>query len=169
MWTRIGVIVALCAVVAGCSSGPAVPAGDSSADGAALADVTTMADYVAAAEAACSAYIHGFVAIAEQAGPIESEQDYEKFVKDHHTEVMSVYAEYRTAIASLTPPEDAAQQHDQIVTLMGQNVDLGDQVGEAYTRGDDAQALSLVTETSAAIDQDIAEVQSDLGIQACGA
>lgn len=166
-WRWICVPLAL-AVVASCTPGGGEGARTPGAPQQAEAPLT-VEEYVDESHAVCEQYLGELFVLAQQDEHLDTSRDdasRELFLR-RARDIAELYASYRSAMAALTPPEDLAPVHEEIIDLMADNREAMAAVGEAHARGEGDEAAALMVESSR-IEDEIAARQDPLGIRPCG-
>lgn len=165
MVSRLSITVALCLSLLACSG----PGGEPDAEPA--ADAPTVEEYATASQEACDEYLGAMFEMAQEDDELDTaaeDASTELFLR-RAEDIAELYAGYRSTVDSLAVPEDddVRATHDEVVQLMGENVETIEAVGEAHEQGDDEQALALMEESSR-IEDEIAAAQAANRIRPCG-
>lgn len=166
MVRRCSLVVVLCLALVACSE----PGGEAEkADPGAPAP--TLEEYATASEEACDVYLGALLAMAQQDDELDPEQADASadFFMRRADDIAARYDQYRSTIDSLPVPDDDDMRaaHDEIVALMGDNLEAIEEVADAHEQGADEQAAAAMVQ-SARIEEEIAAVQSAHDLPVCG-
>lgn len=177
--SRWWVAVALCLSLLACSE-PADQAGEGRADDVAEGPVGDAADeaadepltaeeYVAQAHEACEHYLGALFSLVETDEHIDlaSEDASAELFRRRAGDIGALYADYRSRLDALSPPEEAEAAHEQLLAVQDEHVHTLQALGEAHHAGDEERAGTLLAE-STRLEGHAADLQAAVGVRPCG-
>ncbi|HVL99372.1 MAG TPA: hypothetical protein VM324_08780 [Egibacteraceae bacterium] len=161
-------VVLLGLLIPACSSG-VDPAEEAETAPDPRAEAVTVEQYATASHEACEYYLGALFSLAQDDEELDlaREDASQKLFLRRAGDIAALYADYRSTIDALEPPDGAEAAHEEIVALMDDNLGTIEAVGESYARGAREEGASLMAESSR-IDEEIAALQTGLGIRPCG-